>query len=436
MLKVGILKIVTALMGSWFALVIVGCHGMTAVAPTRVTVALQGSTFGGQQPIVGAAIYFYAASTNGYGAPNTSILTKPVTTDANGRFSIGGAYSCVAGQQMYIVAMGGNPGGGTNANAGTMAALGDCAGLNANTFINMNEITTVGSVFALAPFMSGYSAVGASSTNTVGLARAFASVNKIVNIATGTSIGSALPTGATGPSTQVNTLANVLAMCINSTGGVAGDGSSCGKLFSLATPAGGTAPADVIQATLNIARNPALNVTALYQLATPTAPFWPRLASAPKDWTISITYSNGGFSAPKSTTIDGNGNVWVANSGNNTVTVLAQSGNPLDTSPLSGNGLNGPSAIAMDASNNAWIANKNGTTVSAFTQLGATLTGSPFDGSGNISVPTAIAVDGPGNIWVSNGGNSSVTKLTSGGAYSQQITTGINAPVALAISPK
>ena len=397
---------------------------------------MHGGVHGGQQPVAGANIALYAAVTTAYSGTTTNLLTSTVRTDAGGSFNITGAYSCTAGQQLYLVATGGNPGGGTNSNLALLTALGDCSSLSSSTFISVNEVTTVGGVFALAPFMSSTTALGTDATNTSGLVHAFASVKKLVNTASGNAPGSALPTGATAPVREVYTLADILAACINSTGGAAGDGSTCGTLFTLATPAGGIAPTDTIQAALNIAHNPTRNVTALFNLSSATAPFAPQLSSAPKDWTLAISYAAGSFSAPKSTTIDAVGNVWVANSGSNTVSVLSQSGNPLSGSPFSLNGLSTPSAVAIDVGGNAWIANKGASTVSVFTSTGAAYSGSPFAGSGTISAPSSIAIDAPGNIWIANSGNSTVTELTSAGTYVQQVSTGISNPASLAINPK
>ena len=104
---------------------------------------------------------------------------------------------------VYLVATGGNPGlSASNPNLAEMAALGSCATLKANastTFIQMNELTTVGAVYALAPFMTGLASLGTSATNSPGLSFAFADVNVLVNNATGTVGGTALPSGAHHP---------------------------------------------------------------------------------------------------------------------------------------------------------------------------------------------------------------------------------------------
>jgi hypothetical protein len=420
------------------ALLLNGCAGDVASVPVPVAgAAFYGKVFGGQQPVKNAAITLYVAGTSGYGATNSNILTKTVATDGGGNFNISGDYPCTAGQQMYIVATKGDPGGGVNNNLALMAALGDCAKLSSSTILQINEVTTVGSAFALAPFMSSITQVSSSANNATGLAHAFASVNKLVNIATGSSPGPALPAGATAPASEIYTLANIIAICVNSLGGVANDNSNCGPLFGLTTPAGGTAPTDTVQAALNIAHNPALNAAKLFQTLSGQGQFSGGLTSAPNDWTLAVVYSGGGFSAPKSTTIDAQGNVWVANSGGNSVSVLAQSGVPLANTPLTGNGLAQPSAVAMDAAGNAWVANSGGTTVSAFpsTSAGGVFSGSPFSGSGTIAAPSAIAVDATGNIWVANHSNSSVTELSATGALVQQVKTGVSSPVALAVDP-
>ncbi|WP_142988461.1 hypothetical protein [Granulicella rosea] len=398
-------------------------------------VTLQGAVHGGQQPVVGASILLYAANAaGGYGSSSTALLTSPVTTDATGGFAITGLYTCPSASSLvYLVSVGGNPGvGGANANLAMMSALGPCGHLTASTFININELTTVASVYALSPFMKSYKAVGTSAGNPQGLANAFATVNNLVNIGTGTLSGPTLPANAVLPSAELNTLADILAACINSAGGAAGDGSTCGSLFRFTTAS--TIPADTIGAALNIARNPGSNVASLLALSSSAAPYQPTLASA-TDFTVSIRYKTGGFSSPSASAVDAGGNLWVTNAGGNSVTVLNPAGSPAAGSPFTGGGLGAPSAIAVDAGGNAWIASSGNSTLSVFTPAGS---GTQTSASG-LGAPSAVAIDAQGIVWVTNAGNSTVTavatsgtSVTSSNSYS---AGGINTPTAVAIDP-
>ena len=403
----------------------------TSVLPRATTTGsvLKGSVYGGRRPVSGASIYLYAAGSGGYGTATQNLLTSAVTTNSTGNFDVSGKYSCAAGQQMYLVSLGGSTVLGKNNAAGFMAALGDCSWLSSSRYISMNEVTTVAGAFALAPFMTSYSAVSSSATNYAGMVRAFASARKLANIGTGQSPGGGLALGATAPVSEVYTVANVLAACVKSAGGVAGDGSTCGKLFASATPAGGFSPTETIGLALAMAHHPTLNVATQFSYTGPLSAFGGQLTSAPKDWTMSISYA--GFHAPKSTTIDAAGNVWVANSGSSTVTVLAQSGAVVRT--LSGNGLSSPAAVAIDVNGSGFVANRGASSVSGFTSKGVALSGSPFAvGAG----PTALAFDGGGFLWVANSAGNSVSELNGAGTPVQTISTGVAAPTAVAINPQ
>jgi len=408
-------------------------------------VALHGLVHGGQQPVSQSAIHLYAAGTNyvtgsgGYTGTNKDLLYSAVLTDGGGSFNITGDYSCTAGQQIYIVAVGGYPAGinnPSNPNITLVAALGDCSTLSSTTDITINEITTVAAAYALAPFMTSYASAGTSPANASGLTRAFINAAKLANTVTGTPGGPALAAGATAPLAQIDMLANVLAACVNSAGGSAGDQSTCGNLFQFTTPASGSAPADTLTAAINIAHYPTVNVTKLFNIAVPSSPFPTLLPEPPTDWTLAISYATPGLNRPKTTTIDATGNIWIANSGNNTLTVLGQTGAPVTNSPFTSNGLNAPSAIAIDSTGYAWIANQGSATVSAFTLSGSAVNGSPFGGTGTINAAMSIAIDAPGNIWVANSGSSSLTELHPDGTFYQQVSTGQVTPTSLAINPK
>lgn len=369
-------------------------------------ITLAGRVHGGQQAVSGSTIQLYAAGATGYGSAATPLLTKTVTSDGAGNFTITGDYSCPSGSpQVYIVATGGNPGlapGTNNTALAMMAALGPCGNLNSSTFIFIDEVTTVASVYALAPFMStgGGTKLGATSTNAPGLANAFATVNNLVNTAQGTAPGLSLPTGATAPTAELNTLADLLSLCVN-TSGPAGE---CTTLFTDATPSGLSAPTNTIDAMLDIALNPGHNVSTLYNLVTGIVPFEPTLAAAPNDWTMAINYTGGGLNKPQSIAVDGSGNVWVANGGSNSISKLSSSGSAISgAAGYTGGGLNVPWGIAMDTSGNVWVTDAivNGGAVSRFSSTGSAISGSPYTGNG-LNQPFGLAVNGAGVVWTAN----------------------------------
>jgi hypothetical protein len=405
------------------AALLTGCG--TGLAPSVTEAAsgtagmgrIQGAVHGGQQPVSGSTIQLYAVTTEGYNAPATAMLTVPVTTGANGTFSITGDYNCSGVDQVYIVATGGNPGLAGNTNNGAlalMAALGSCSSLLANastTFINVNEVTTVAGAWSLARFMSSPTNAGTSASNVLGVHNAFATAGKIANLSTGSAPGIALPAGATLPVAEVNTLANILSSCINSNGSIA-SGTTCANLFAATTPPGGPAPADTLTAAINIAHYPSNSVPALFALATPSAAFQPALTAAPTNWLIGIHHTGGGLSQPTGVAVDATGNVWVSNTANS-VSEFSPIGAAL--SPAAGytaGSLSHPSAIAIDLSGNAWVTNLTGS-VTSIAPLGASATNFT---AGGFNQPSSIAIDGSGNVWVTNGGNSTVSGLSSTGS--------------------
>jgi streptogramin lyase len=399
--------------------------------------ALQGTVMGGQQPVAGVTLQLYQAGTSGYGSAATP-LGSTATTNAGGNFNLP-SYTCAPGSQVYLVGTGGQPSPlMTNGNLALMTGLGTCGGTYLSSFINVNELTTVATVWALAPFMINATHIGTSSTNTTGLAEAFAAINQIVATTNGTTPGPTLPAGATLPAAEINTLADILEQCINSSGGTTGDSSPCGNLFNLAPNAAGTVyPTDTIIAAMNIAQNPGRNVANLNKLRSASPVFQPALDvnSPPNAWTIAITYTGGGtFSSPSSIAADAGGNIWIANAGSNSVTKLDATGAALFNTAAGG--FNSPSAIAIDGSGNAWIANAGNGSVTKLNSAGSS--GTAYSGNG-LNAPKSIAVDGNGNIWAANSGSNAVSAFTSSGtALSGSPFSGAGAttPVSVAATPK
>ncbi len=407
---------------------ILGCGGSAPSSSSIVGGQLRGNIHGGQQPVSGASVRLYAAGTTGYGSSATALLSSPVLSDANGHFTITGNYVCPSSSsQLYIVATGGNPGlapGTNNSALAEMTALGPCSlhggqyTLDPNSFIMINEVTTVASVYALAAFMGADAThLGTSSTNAVGLANAFQAVNNLVNTTTGAALTVTPAGNGTVPQAKINTLANIVASCVNSDG----TGTPCGVLAIAATPSGGTAPTNTIQGVLNVARNPANNVSALYALGSGTPPFQPTLSPAPNDWTLGVNFTGSGLSNPQGMAIDGSGNVWIANNGTapntSSITELSSNGTVLSgATGYTGGGMSFALGIAIDPSGNAWVTAYGNSNVIKLSSSGAILSGASGFTGGGLSSPRGIAIDGTGNAWVADSESGSVIKLSSSGA--------------------
>ncbi len=268
-----------------------GCADVTVSEVGAGHPLLRGAIHGGQQPIKGAVVQLYAVGTAGDRSASRPLIASPPLTDAHGGFDVSGLYSCPSADALvYLVAFGGDPGVGENNPASVlMAALGPCGGLNALSYVTVNEVTTVASIFPLAGFMSSYRSLGSGVGDATNLTSGFAAVNRLVDIGSGTSPGPAFTTGLTVPTGTINTLANIIATCVNSIGGLAGDGSDCGSLFADATPASGVAPTNTADALVEIAQNPTRHVSDLFSLAPATVPYQPTLTNAPANWSVFAT---------------------------------------------------------------------------------------------------------------------------------------------------
>ena len=377
-------------------------------------VSFGGKTLAGKQPLIGAAVELYAAGTGGNGSSGVALLSSALTTDANGAFTVAAGYLCpLSTSQIYVVARGGKPGAAASANnaIALIAVMGACNQVVASSQVVVNEVTTAAAAYGLAQFLSSGANVGASSTNTVGLANAVATAAALANTATGTSPGTAFAANGTSPAPRIDAVANLLNTCSAS--------SACSALFSATTPSGASAPANTLDAALNLVRNPTLNVATLYTLSIGSTAFSPVLAAAPTDWTLFVNYTGGGMNGPSGMGIDSAGNVWVA-SYFNVASVFSPLGQPLLPQPITGAGLSASYGLAVDASNNAWIPNEPsitvaGNSVSELNSSGQSVAGSTGFTSGGLDYPIAVAIDTDQTVWVVDYGNSHVTHLSSSG---------------------
>jgi hypothetical protein len=408
-----------------------GGSGSTPVGPS-----LTGVVESGGHPIVSSNVYLYAAGTSGYGTGAASLLSSYVVTDKDGSFSIPtSSFNCPSNSQIYLVAVGGDAGSGSNSNATLMTALGSCSGLDPGSSVHINEVTTVASAYALSQFMlPGSTAVGTSSTNTVGLVNAFDTVTNLVDITTGAARSTTPASNGTVPQTTINGLANIIASCVNSDKTFA----ACTSLFSAVTPSGKTAPTDTLGAILNIALNSGFNVQALYNLAASSNPFQPGLTGPPNDWTLSVEYTGGGLNSGQLLAADSKGNLWVPNSIDpGTISEFSPLGAPLSGSTgFSGGGLSYPQSLAIDLTGNVWSANSGDDSVSKHSPSGMPLSGNSGFTAPGLLEPLALAIDGSGNVFTVNDGDNTntVTKLdNSGNAVAQFTNGGLSYPYAVAV---
>ena len=152
------------------------------------------------------------------------------------------------------------------------------------------------------------------------------------------------------------------------------------------------------------------------------------------------------FNSPIAVATDAQGNVYVADAGNNSirkitadkvVTTLAGSGTAGFADGNSSNAqFNDPSGVATDAQGNVYVGDYANNCIRMITTAGmvSTIAGSTTagfaDGTGTAALfkgPIGVATDVQGNIYVSDGLNSRIRKITSGGVVSTVTYTGQSA---------
>lgn len=381
--------------------------------------SLSGTVRAGSLPLAGASVQLYAAGTSGNGSAPTTLLSAPLTTDANGAFTVASGVTCpYSNTVLYLVSRGGAVGGATPSNAAAVmsAMLGSCNTLQSGESIVVDEATTVATAFSMSPFLATDARIGATATNSSGIALAAATATNLVNITTGIAPGANLPSTGTAPTARIDTLADVLNACVVSTGP---SSSACAQLFAAST-ANNAVPSNTLDAAMNIAHAPAANVAAIYSLQGGSSAYLPALNAAPTDWSMFATYSGGGMNGPTSVSIDSQGNIWVANYFS-VASLFSNAGAPQLSSGISGNGLLNSYGGAVDVNDTMWVANEQSASsvnnglgsITLFNSSGS----SPAQyASGGLNFPIAIAFDTSGVAWIVDYGNSHITLLSSSGA--------------------
>ncbi len=310
----------------------------------------------------------------------------------------------------------------------------------------VNERTTVAASFAFAQFIG----TNSKNDNKYGLLNAVHMAGNMANTETG-AVGDVLGSPPNGPDTTTletfNSLANIVAYCVESAIG-------CAELFEATTPAGGQQPQNVLMAVANIAKFPWLNPEILYALSLQRRIYSPARTLPPDAWALFLKFtgtrsseqtSNDLMNGPGAFAIDKQGFIWVNDN------FVPQSrfdvacaglrllkfypwGENFPGSPYYGGGLSGAGfGITLAPNGHVWVGNfgfeapecsvlgnpyANPAThdsVSEFLPNGVAR--SPDDQGyteGNIFWPQATVADRDSNIWIANCGNDTVTVYPKG----------------------
>ncbi|HET6763560.1 MAG TPA: hypothetical protein VFH27_07800 [Longimicrobiaceae bacterium] len=376
------------------------------------------------------------------GAP---IALGTAVTGSDGRFSVD-VTDAGAASILYAVA-------GVSASEVLVAVIGPALAGE----IVVNELTTVAAAFSMAQFADGTRLAGSAP----GLRIAAGMNGNLADPLTGQSSPVLLgpPNGdQTNALRSTRSLANLVAACLRHEPG------EQARFFALATPAGGTAPGDTFQALLNVARNPASNVSELFtQSQGVPSVYSPPLASAPDAWTLAVKVNDTGdddylFGGPANIAFDANGYAWIGNNvvqgtpnSGNFIVVLQPDGRPasgglgLPTSPVLGGGLKGPGwGVTIDPNRHAWVGNfgwgpecewPHHGSVSEFLPDGTAVSGSHGHQEGRIHRVQAVVSDADGNIWMASFQNGHVVVYLGGDPHDHRSAPAGEGTFGISIAP-
>lgn len=311
-----------------------------------------GGSSGNVLPIANVSVHLYEAVDGGtLGGPL-------VTSDANGAFTFP---SMPTSAGIYYVI----------ANERSQTPLMALIGPELPPFLTINELTTVAAVYCVAQFLNP-SMVMFGPSHGVRVAAAMYTNVVDVNGASSPILVNSPNADQTNARRLTGSLANLLAWCVRAP-------QNCARLFQLTTLPNGDAPANLIQAMLNIAHDPLNEATPLYQQSKVVPQvFTPSLQQdpAPDAWTLAVKVNDSGdndhmFGGPGNLAFDSKGRAWITNNVNQGTgdstqycIVLDAAGRPAvnesgqKISPFTGGGLLGTGyGVALDSKENVWFGN-------------------------------------------------------------------------------
>jgi streptogramin lyase len=148
-----------------------------------------------------------------------------------------------------------------------------------------------------------------------------------------------------------------------------------------------------------------------------------------------MTVFGSNLASPAGIAVDGSGNVYVADTGNNAIEeALAINGSYSVNSAISRlytfAGTRGPAGVAVDGSGNVYVSDIGSNTVYEILEARSSIY-APYTAitlSGNFNYPYGVAVDGSGNVYVGDTMNNRVVKISPLVANFGQVNIGATSP--------
>ncbi len=152
-----------------------------------------------------------------------------------------------------------------------------------------------------------------------------------------------------------------------------------------------------------------------------------------EEWSVAnsnvTTLVSSGLNGPTGVAVDGSGNVYIADTGNNAIKQWTAANSNVTT--LVSTGLNGPTGVAVDEAGNVYIADTGNNAIEEWTAANTNVTTLVSSG---LNGPTGVAVDGSGNVYIADTGNSAIKEWTAAnGTATALVTSELSHPYGLAV---
>jgi sugar lactone lactonase YvrE len=131
--------------------------------------------------------------------------------------------------------------------------------------------------------------------------------------------------------------------------------------------------------------------------------------------------------SPSGVGVDRQGNIYIADSGDNLVEKISPAGKPLMRwSEAGGKPFNNPQGVKVDAAGNIYVADQANNRVVKLSASGRSTApwGRGDSGPNTLNAPIALAVDGAGNVWALDAGTPPLHELSPAGKMIKQASLG------------